>query len=298
MINTEYVTPEAVRDGDRAVRRRRPILHRWRRSLAVLRRLAAARRVLVRRDRRRPHVLFGGYGRYFDRILYDWTLAERARLQYATRTFQFSRERRHPRRNVTIPWDPSYLSREGLDALIDRGIAPNPEVFLMDNEGEPPVSNQWSAGVRTAFGGIVDVRDLQRHPDEATAHLHPRQPAPRRHVLPARARLSPTPDLEGPEEGLVRCAVSQAERPYAGGHVGHSASPTRWARRRRPAAISSASTTRPWPTIRATRRDRRAPPRGHHRHRRAAVGLHRSAASSRSAPGAPTRSPTSRSGTA
>jgi hypothetical protein len=100
-------------------------------------------------------IAFGGYGRYYDRILYDWTLAERARLQYATRTFQFSASGGIRDGVQTIPWDPSFLSREGLDSLIERGIAPNPEVHLMDNEVKPPVSDQWSLGWRQRFGTIV-----------------------------------------------------------------------------------------------------------------------------------------------
>ncbi len=100
-------------------------------------------------------VAFGGYGRYYDRILYDWTLAERARLQYATRTFQFSQSGGVRDGVETIVWDPSYLSRQGLDSLIARGIAPNPEVHLMDNKVKPPVSDQWSLGWRQRFGSIV-----------------------------------------------------------------------------------------------------------------------------------------------
>ena len=100
-------------------------------------------------------IAFGGFGRYYDRVLYDWTLAERARLQYATRTFQFSQDGGIRDGVQTIVWDPSYLSRAGLDSLIARGIAPAPEVHLMDNEVKPPVSNQWSLGFRQKMGTIV-----------------------------------------------------------------------------------------------------------------------------------------------
>jgi hypothetical protein len=154
MVNTDYVTPPAVRDA--------------------LASFVDNDRYFTDGDERSPYygalqprvgfsydvmgdgraVAFGGYGRYADRILYDWTLAERARLQYATRTFQFSETGGIRDGVVTIPWDPSYLSREGLDSLIDRGIAPNPEVFLMDNQVKPPVSDQWSLGWRQRFGTI------------------------------------------------------------------------------------------------------------------------------------------------
>jgi hypothetical protein len=101
-------------------------------------------------------VAFGGWGRYYDRVLYNSTLDERFRLQYAVRTFQFSNIPGEIRDGVqTILWDPSYLSVEGLNGLIASGRAPNPEVFLIANDTEPPVSDQWSLGLRHNFGGIV-----------------------------------------------------------------------------------------------------------------------------------------------
>jgi hypothetical protein len=155
MINTDYVTPETVRnalgsfvDGSRYFTDgddRSPFFG------AVQPRLGFS--YALRSDSRT--VAFGGFGRYYDRVLFDWTLAERARLQYATRTFQFSESGGIRDGVVTIPWDPSYLSRGGLDSLIERGIAPAPEVFLMDNEVKPPVSDQWSLGLRHKMGTIV-----------------------------------------------------------------------------------------------------------------------------------------------
>ena len=156
MINPDYVTPETVRiatgpfvdnaryftDGDD----RSPFYGAWQPRAGFSYDVLGNGRM----------VAFGGYGRYHDRVLYDWTLAERARLQYATRTFQFSETGGTIRDGqVTIAWDPSYLSREGLNSLIERNIAPNPEVFLMDNEVKPPVSDQWSLGLRQRIGSIV-----------------------------------------------------------------------------------------------------------------------------------------------
>ena len=135
-------------------------------------------------------VVFGGFGRYFDRILYDWTLAERARLQYATRTFQFSESGGIRDGVVTIPWDPSYLSREGLDSLIARGIAPNPEVHLNDNEVKPPVSNQWSLGLRHRFGNIVTSATYSGIAHQEHPHLHSWQSSSRRHLLSGGARAT------------------------------------------------------------------------------------------------------------
>ena len=39
--------------------------------------------------------------------------------------------------------------------MIDQGIAPNPEVFLIDNTTKPPVSDQFSIGVRQRLGAMT-----------------------------------------------------------------------------------------------------------------------------------------------
>jgi hypothetical protein len=56
---------------------------------------------------------------------------------------------------ATIAWDPSYLSKAGLDGLIASGVAPNPEVFLIANDTKPPLSDQFNVGVRTYIRGVL-----------------------------------------------------------------------------------------------------------------------------------------------
>jgi hypothetical protein len=100
-------------------------------------------------------IVFGGWGRYYDRVLYNSTLDERFRLQYAVRTFQFSQDGGIRDGQQTLVWNPTYLSVAGLQSIIAQGRAPNPEVFLIANDAEPPVSNQWSLGARHTFRGMV-----------------------------------------------------------------------------------------------------------------------------------------------
>jgi outer membrane receptor protein involved in Fe transport len=100
-------------------------------------------------------IAFGGWGRYFDRVLYNSTLDERFRLQYAVRAFQFSQNGGIRDGVETIPWQPSYLSVAGLESIIARGLAPSPEVFLIANDARPPRSDQWSLGVRQTFKGVI-----------------------------------------------------------------------------------------------------------------------------------------------
>jgi hypothetical protein len=155
MLNNDYVTPDAVRTatapfvdparyftdgGDRP-----PFYGAWQPRVGLSYDLTGAGR----------HVLFGGYGRYYDRVIYNAGLDERFRLQYAVRTFQFSLDGALRNGQQTIVWNPSFQSKAGLDGLISAGIAPAPEVFLIANDTRPPVSDQFNAGVRSSVRGIL-----------------------------------------------------------------------------------------------------------------------------------------------
>jgi len=155
MLNNGYVTPEHVRaatapfvDGERYFTDgddRPPFYGAWQPRLGFSYDITG----------NGQSIAFGGWGRYYDRVLYNSTLDERFRLQYAVRTFQFSRTGGIRDGVETIVWDPSYLSAAGLESIVARGLAPNPEVFLIANDAEPPVSDQWSLGARHSFGGLV-----------------------------------------------------------------------------------------------------------------------------------------------
>jgi TonB dependent receptor/Carboxypeptidase regulatory-like domain len=99
-------------------------------------------------------VVFAGAGRYFDRTLFNTGVDERYRLQYAVRTFQFSRDGMPRNGQQTIVWNPSYLSRNGLQGLIDSGVAPAPEIFLLENDTRPLHTDQISGGVRQVIGPV------------------------------------------------------------------------------------------------------------------------------------------------
>ena len=156
MLNNEFVTPGAVRaaaasfvdanryftDGDD----RPPFYGAWQPRVGASIDLTGTGR----------HVLFGGFGRYYDRIFYNAGLDERYRLQDETRLFRFSATGGpDPNGFDTIAWDPSYLSKAGLDSLIARGVAPAPEIYLLANDTRPPVSDQFTGGIRTSVRGIL-----------------------------------------------------------------------------------------------------------------------------------------------
>jgi hypothetical protein len=155
MLNNDYVTPDAVRtatapfvDASRYFTDgsdRPPFYGAWQPRIGFSYDVTGTGRT----------VAFGGWGRYYDRVLYNYTLDERFRLQFAVRTFRFSADGAPRDGNQTIVWNPAYLSQTGLDALIASGVAPNPEVFLLDNETRPPVSDQFSIGLRQRVGQVT-----------------------------------------------------------------------------------------------------------------------------------------------
>ena len=101
-------------------------------------------------------VLFGGYGIYYDRVVFDFVLDEEHKLTWARRLFRFSANGQPRDGNPTIMWRPEYLSREGLDSLLasPAGAFVTREIFLVENDTKPPRSQQWSAGVRQQLGPV------------------------------------------------------------------------------------------------------------------------------------------------
>ena len=97
-------------------------------------------------------MIFGGYGRFYDRTLFRNAAEESLFRQFTNRTFRFSEDGADRNGQPTIEWDPSYLSREGLDGLIASGEAPNGELRVVRNDTEPPFTDQFSIGLRQRLG--------------------------------------------------------------------------------------------------------------------------------------------------
>jgi hypothetical protein len=98
-------------------------------------------------------VLFGGAGRYYDRLYLNVATEERFHLQFPTFTFAFVPPGTTPTGNQIV-WDPKYLSVAGLNGLIASG-AVRPDVFLLSNNTRPPYSNQANLGFRQGLGTWV-----------------------------------------------------------------------------------------------------------------------------------------------
>ena len=103
------------------------------------------------------HVLFGGAGRSYNRNQFDYLSYEQYRLAFQRYQYNFitpghdCTDPERPR-SPCIAWDPAYLSRDALEALIVPGTNFGAEVFLINNDLKTPYSDQFSLGIRNAFG--------------------------------------------------------------------------------------------------------------------------------------------------
>ena len=96
-------------------------------------------------------VIFGGAGRYYDRIGFNFAFDERFKPLQFNREIFFS-VAGGPRGGVnTVAWNPIYLTPAGLDPLL--AAAPGAgEVFLVKNDAPIPYTDQFNLGIRQRFG--------------------------------------------------------------------------------------------------------------------------------------------------
>ena len=98
-------------------------------------------------------VVFGGFGRYYDRNNFNNTVDELSRTINPIGVFRFSANGA-PRSGLpTTAFQPAYLTRAGLLALVASSRTEGlPELFAVKNDAKPPVNDQVSVGVRHRFG--------------------------------------------------------------------------------------------------------------------------------------------------
>jgi len=96
-------------------------------------------------------VVFGGAGRYYDRLGFNFSFDERFKPFQFNQQIFFSRNGGMVGGQNTIAFNPTYLTTAGLDPL----LAATPgrgEIFLVNNDAEPPVTDQFNFGVRQKVG--------------------------------------------------------------------------------------------------------------------------------------------------
>jgi len=99
--------------------------------------------------------VFGGFGVYYDRDLYDnVAIIEQYNTQHPNYNFFFFQ---NPADSAVgkVRWNNSYLSKQGLTGLLASGQTGLPELELVANDTKPPKSKQWSFGVRRLIGNYA-----------------------------------------------------------------------------------------------------------------------------------------------
>lgn len=161
MLNTDYVTPQAVVDT----------LTRYNDSLPVPLDLS---RYISTGSNRKPFygafqprlgfsyaldegnqtTIFGGVGIYYDRSIFDFSVDEIQKLARPTYLVRFADPDSTPAAGQ-VQWNNTYLTADTsvLGALARS--SGQPEAFLLDNKMKPPKSTQFSLGVRRVIGSMV-----------------------------------------------------------------------------------------------------------------------------------------------
>jgi hypothetical protein len=98
-------------------------------------------------DKESRTTVFGGFGIYYDRNLFDVSIDETQKIAHPTYTIQFAPRGVAPTAGQ-VAWNDSYLTadRAVLDALV--GTTGKPEAWLIDKDVKVPHSRQWNLGVR------------------------------------------------------------------------------------------------------------------------------------------------------
>jgi outer membrane receptor protein involved in Fe transport len=168
MLNTDYVTPKEVVDT----------LTRYRDSLPAPH-IDLSRYISTGSNRKpfygafQPRVgfsygldpenkttVFGGFGIYYDRSIFDFSVDEIQKLTRPTYRVRFADPDSTPS-GVYVGWQNSYLTADTttLNALVkSTGL---PEAFLLDNKMTPPKTKQWTLGVRHMLGALVGAITYQ-----------------------------------------------------------------------------------------------------------------------------------------
>lgn len=102
-------------------------------------------------------VIFGGYGRYYDRALYRNAAEEALFSQYINSEVFFSANGLPINGRPTVKYDPSFLTPAGFAALRTSLAAsnfPTGELRVIPNDFKSPFTDQFSIGVRQRFGAL------------------------------------------------------------------------------------------------------------------------------------------------
>lgn len=103
--------------------------------------------------------IFGGWGIYYDRSLFDVSVDETLKLTHPTYTTRFANPDSTPGPGE-VAWNDAYLTanKAALDTLA-RSTG-TPEAWLIDSDAEVPKSTHWSLGIRRVLGDFTVTATL------------------------------------------------------------------------------------------------------------------------------------------
>ncbi|HEU0054713.1 MAG TPA: TonB-dependent receptor [Longimicrobium sp.] len=106
-------------------------------------------------DRDARTSVFGGWGIFYDRTLFDQAIEEAFALQHPSYRIEFT----HPdsaQQAGRARWDPKYLQGGAatIQELIQNRSFNTPEVKLLPNDLRPPKAQHFNVGIRHAFGSV------------------------------------------------------------------------------------------------------------------------------------------------
>ena len=98
-------------------------------------------------DKQNKTTVFGGFGIYYDRSLFDISIDETQKITHPSYTVTFAPRGVAPA-GGQVAFQDSYLTADKatLDALVGR--SGQPEAWLIDRDAKVPKSRQWNFGVR------------------------------------------------------------------------------------------------------------------------------------------------------
>jgi hypothetical protein len=99
--------------------------------------------------------LFGGWGIFYDRTVFDQSIEESFALPHPSYRIEFTHPD-SPQVAGRVRWDPRFitLGTGVVQELIQNQSANTPEVKLIPNDLKPPKAQHFNVGVRHAFGSI------------------------------------------------------------------------------------------------------------------------------------------------
>ncbi|HEY6091888.1 MAG TPA: TonB-dependent receptor [Gemmatimonadales bacterium] len=104
-------------------------------------------------DAENKTTVFGGWGIFYDRSIFDISVDERLKIARPEYTVNFAPPG-GPVGPGEVAWSNSYLTtdRSVIDPLVTTSPAAGHEVWLIANDTKAPHSDQWNLGVRRLFG--------------------------------------------------------------------------------------------------------------------------------------------------